>query len=153
VPVTEPALRPAVEADAAAVLEFWSVSAEDAHRPPDSEAAVRVLVARDPDALMLAVDGEQIVGTLVAGWDGWRGHLYRLAVAPDARGRGIARLLVEAAENRFRELGVGRVDAMVLDDNDAAHPVWARLGYRRQAEWSRWIKPLEPREPREPRGR
>ncbi len=130
------------------MLEFWSAAAEDAHRPPDSDAAVRALIARDRDALMLAVDGEQIVGTLVAGWDGWRGHLYRLAVAPDARGQGIARLLVDAAEQRFRGFGVGRVDAMVLDENDAAHPVWARLGYRRQPEWSRWIKPLEPHGPR-----
>lgn len=141
-------MRPAVETDAAAVLTFWSTSAEDAHRPPDSEAAVRAVVARDPDALMLAVDGEQIVGTLIAGWDGWRAHLYRLAVAPEARGQGIARLLVEAAELRFRGLGVRRVDAMVLDDNDAAHPVWARLGYRQQPEWSRWVKPLETHQPR-----
>jgi ribosomal protein S18 acetylase RimI-like enzyme len=141
-------LRPAVDADVATVLEFWSVAAEDAHRPPDSETAVRALIARDPAALMLAVDGERIVGTLVAGWDGWRGHLYRLAVAPETRGQGIARRLVEAAEHRFRGFGLGRVDAMVLDENDSAHPVWARLGYRRQPEWSRWIKPLEPRGPR-----
>jgi ribosomal protein S18 acetylase RimI-like enzyme len=139
-----PTLRLAVDADAAAVLSFWSTAAEDAHRPPDTEAAVRALVARDPDALMLAVDGEQIVGTLIAGWDGWRGHLYRLAVASDARGQGIARQLVEAAEHRLRELGVGRIDAMVLDENESAHPAWERLGYRPQPEWSRWIKPVEP---------
>jgi ribosomal protein S18 acetylase RimI-like enzyme len=144
-------VRPALEADVAQVLEFWSVAAEDAHRPPDSDAAVRALISRDPDALMLAVDGERIVGTLVAGWDGWRGHLYRLAVAPEARGQGIARLLVTTAEHRFRGFGVGRVDAMVLDENDSAHPVWERLGYRRQEEWSRWIKPLEPLDQRGPR--
>ena len=37
---------------------------------------------------------DRVVGTVIAGWDGWRAHLYRLAVAPDLRGRGIARQLL-----------------------------------------------------------
>jgi ribosomal protein S18 acetylase RimI-like enzyme len=135
--------RSATDADLAAVLGFWSVAAEDSHRPPDTVTALQVLVARDPDALMLAVDGEQIVGSLIAGWDGWRCHLYRLAVDPDRRGQGIARLLVAAAEDRFQAVGAGRVDAMVLDDNDLARAAWARFGYRPQPEWSRWVKPLQ----------
>jgi hypothetical protein len=39
-------------------------------------------------------------------------------------------------------LGGTRVDAMVLDDNERAHRIWATVGYRGQEEWSRWIKPL-----------
>ena len=89
------------------------------------------------------MDG-RIVGTLVAGWDGWRCHLYRLAVAPEQRRRGVGRLLVRAAEERFTALGARRVDAMVLDSNDDAHPTWRALGYAPQREWSRWVKPLGP---------
>jgi ribosomal protein S18 acetylase RimI-like enzyme len=135
-------LRPAVTSDIDAVLAFWQTSAEDAHRPPDDSAAVRRLVERDPGALVLAVQGDAIVGSLIAGWDGWRFHLYRLAVAPTARRRGIARLLLDAAEERFRAAGATRVDAMVLDGNVEAHPFWAAAGYTPQAEWSRWVKPL-----------
>ena len=89
-------------------------------------------------AYMLA----QIVGTVIAGWDGWRCRLYRLAVAPGRRRSGIGRALIAAAEERFRILGGTRVDAMVLDDNEQAHRIWRACGYRPQGEWSRWIKPL-----------
>ena len=78
----------------------------------------------------------------IAGWDGWRCHLYRLAVAPNRRRRGIGGALIAAAQERFRVLGGTRADAMVLDDNDDARAIWAANGYRRQAEWSRWVKPL-----------
>ena len=135
-------LRTAQAHDVNAVLAFWRVAAEDAHRPPDTAAAIATLHLRDPDSLILAVDGDQIVGTVIAGWDGWRCHLYRLAVAPSRRRAGIGRALIEAAEERFRVLGGIRVDAMVLDDNERAHRIWRTCGYRPQGEWSRWIKPL-----------
>ena len=137
-------LRSAEAADIARVLSFWRIAAGDAHRPPDTAAALATLHLRDPDALILAVDkdGDEIVGTVISGWDGWRCHLYRLAVAPSRRREGIGRALIKAAEDRFRVLGGTRVDAMVLDDNEQAHRIWRAAGYHRQEEWSRWIKPL-----------
>ena len=135
-------LRSAAAPDIAAVVAFWRVAAEDRHRPADTGAAIATLHLRDPDALILAMDGDQIVGTVIAGWNGWRCHLYRLAVLPSRRREGIARALIGAAEDRFRILGGIRVDAMVLDYNEEAHRIWSTCGYRRQPEWSRWIKPL-----------
>jgi ribosomal protein S18 acetylase RimI-like enzyme len=139
-------MRPVVRAASAhelgAVLAFWVLSAENDHRPADTAAAVEALHRRDPSALIVAVDGDEIVGTVIAGWDGWRCHLYRLAVAPGRRREGIGRLLIAAAEERFRQFGGTRADAMVLDDNPGAHGIWSANGYVRQAEWSRWVKPL-----------
>ncbi|MCW2681704.1 MAG: family N-acetyltransferase [Frankiales bacterium] len=100
------------------------------------------LLDRDPAAVLLAHDCQQLVGTVVAGFDGWRCHLYRLAVLPSARRQGVARALLAAAEERFRVLGGRRVDAMVLDDNGGAHALWAAAGYTSQPEWSRWVKLL-----------
>ncbi|GAA1834303.1 GNAT family N-acetyltransferase [Luedemannella flava] len=135
--------RPATSSDVAAVLEFWASAAEDAHRPTDTAEAVERLIARDPDALVLAVDtDDRVVGSIVAGWDGWRCHIYRLAVAPDRRREGIGRALITAAEERFVAAGAGRVDAMVLTDNTSAHAAWRAAGYMPQAEWARWVKPL-----------
>jgi ribosomal protein S18 acetylase RimI-like enzyme len=135
-------LRAASTEDLPAVLGFWQVAAENESRPADTSDAVTALFHRDPEALILAVDGTDIVGTIIAGWDGWRCHLYRLAVAPWRRREGIGGLLIAAAEERFRSFGGTRADAMVLDENPAAHGIWAAHGYRRQREWSRWVKPL-----------
>jgi len=135
-------LRAADLAEVGAVLAFWQVAAEDAHRPVDTPEALATLLLRDPEALILATEGDEIVATIVAGWDGWRCHVYRLAVRPERRGEGIGKTMIAAAEERFRGLGGTRADAMVLDDNAPAHGIWSASGYRRQPEWSRWIKPL-----------
>lgn len=135
-------LRTAKTSEAAEVLTFWQDAAENDNRPADTTASVQALITRDPQALILALDGGQIIGTVIAGWDGWRCHLYRLAVAPDRRRAGIGRLLIAAAEQRFRKLGGSRVDAMVLDANERAHGVWAAHDYAPQDNWSRWVKPL-----------
>ena len=135
-------VRAAAAPDLAEVLTLWRTAAENKNRPPDSVAALASLHLRDPDALLLAVEEDRIVGTIIAGWDGWRCHLYRLAVAPDRRRAGIGRALIAAAEDRFRALGGTRVDAMVLDGNTGAHGVWQANGYTPQDNWSRWIKPL-----------
>lgn len=134
-------LRGAVPAEIGAVLEFWKVAAEGTDRDDDA-GAVQALLARDPDALLLAVAGEEIVGSLIAGWDGWRCHLYRFAVHPARRRQGIGRALLDEAERRFTALGGRRADAMVLDENEVAAPAWAAAGYRPQPQWSRWVKPL-----------
>jgi ribosomal protein S18 acetylase RimI-like enzyme len=140
--VGELILRAAEVGELPAVMEFWLRAAENGSRPADTPAAIEALHRRDPEALLLAVDGEEIVGTVIAGWDGWRCHLYRLAVAPWRRREGIGGRLIAAAEERFRRFGGTRADAMVLDDNVVAHGIWAAHGYGRQEAWSRWVKPL-----------
>lgn len=134
--------RHATAQDAEAVLEFWAQAAEDASRPADDADSLHRLINRDPQALELALEGDAIVGTLLAGFDGWRCALYRLAVAPARRGEGIARVLLERAERRFSALGATRATAMVLDGNEQGAAFWRAAGYAPQSDWSRWVKAL-----------
>ncbi|MFC4060300.1 GNAT family N-acetyltransferase [Planomonospora corallina] len=127
--------------DVEALLAFWLVAAEGTDRH-DDPAKVTALIERDPEAVLVAeVDGE-MAGTLIAGWDGWRAHLYRLAVDPARRRQGIGSALIRAAEERFAAFGAFRADAMVLHDNDLAHHAWGAAGYAPQPQWARWVKPL-----------
>lgn len=135
-------IRPAVRSDVGEVLEFWARAAENEARPTDSAADVERLIDRDPEALVLATLGSEIVGTIIVGWDGWRCHVYRLAVDPERRQHGIGTALLAHAEEQFREAGGKRVDAMVLDVNELGQSIWSGRGYAPQPEWSRWIKPL-----------
>ncbi|MEU3180376.1 GNAT family N-acetyltransferase [Streptomyces albidoflavus] len=133
--------RPAAERDIDSVLAFWGKAAEG-KSITDDPAGVARLIARDPEALILAERGGELVGTVIAGFDGWRCSAYRLAVHPDHRRRGIAGLLLEAAERRFRGLGGRRVDAMVLEVNERAQKAWEASGYHREDHWRRWVKSL-----------
>jgi hypothetical protein len=68
-------LRPARLDEIDAVLAFWAAAAEGVS-VSDDPAGVRGLIERDPAALILAVElGGRIVGSVIAGFDGWRCHL------------------------------------------------------------------------------
>ncbi|UNS95670.1 GNAT family N-acetyltransferase [Streptomyces tubbatahanensis] len=148
--MSELSIRPAGEGDIDQVLAFWREAAEGTSVSDDREGVGR-LIARDPEALLLAEHDGQLVGTVIAGCGGtsrpeagggWRCSLYRLAVLPSHRRRGVSRRLLAAAEARFAALGGRRGDAMVLDDNERAHRAWEAAGYAPQPLWSRWVKTL-----------
>ncbi|MEU9167961.1 GNAT family N-acetyltransferase [Streptomyces sp. NPDC048420] len=134
-------IRHATLADIDTVLGFWRDAAEGTSISDDQDGMNRLLT-RDPEALILAeLDGE-LVGTVIAGFDGWRCHLYRLAVHPERRRRGIGSALLTAAEERFVQLGGRRGDAMVLVRNETAQHAWRAAGYAPEEKWRRWVKPF-----------
>jgi ribosomal protein S18 acetylase RimI-like enzyme len=120
--------RPCRAEDVPAVLALWQ-RAEAVPRPTDRPDALLRRLARDRELFVLAWDGERLVGSLMGGWDGWRGNLYRLAVDPAYRRRGIAGQLVAAVEARLRELGAERITSLVFEDEPGAVPFWRGAGY------------------------
>lgn len=145
--MTSYAVRTATPADVDALLAFWAHAAEGTSITDDRDGVAR-LVAWDPEAVLIAYPASgpgaaAIAGTVIAGFDGWRCHLYRLAVDPARRRQGIGRLLLDAAEERFTRLGGRRGDAMVLDHNELGRSAWAAQGYAPEPQWTRWTKPLK----------
>jgi ribosomal protein S18 acetylase RimI-like enzyme len=77
-------IRPATVSDIDAVLSVWRQSG--AHRTvTDDEQGVALLITEASGALLVAVDSGAVVGTGIAGWNGWRGSIYRIAVDPAHR--------------------------------------------------------------------
>ncbi|MCX5414171.1 GNAT family N-acetyltransferase [Streptomyces sp. NBC_00059] len=139
--MTDLDIRPAALSDVDAVLRFWREAAEGTSITDDHDGVAR-LIERDPEALILAEHDGRLAGTVIAGYDGWRCSMYRLAVHPDFRRQGIASALMDVAAQRFAALGGRRVDAMVLEANAQAHHAWAAGGYHREDHWRRWVKSL-----------
>jgi ribosomal protein S18 acetylase RimI-like enzyme len=136
-----PTLRTGRLDDVQAVLDFWQ-RAEASPTSTESAEDVRGLLERDPEALLVAESGGEIVGTLVVGWDGWRAGFYRLAVDPAHRRHGLATALVRAGEERFRSLGAKRLNAIAESHKPGAMAFWASAGYELQTSRSRFVKNL-----------
>jgi ribosomal protein S18 acetylase RimI-like enzyme len=132
-------IRPADMGDAPGVLSLWhEADAEPTHT--DNLASIATLISHDPGALIVAEDTRRIVGSIIAGWDGWRGSVYRLAVAPDSRRRGLGNRLLEAAEDRLAALGAQRLQATVVETDERATGFWRASGWEQQADRLRFVK-------------
>jgi ribosomal protein S18 acetylase RimI-like enzyme len=140
-PLETPLLRRGTIDDVEAALVLWK-RAETGPSTTESADDLRWLLERDPDALLLADAGGEVVGSLIAGWDGWRGTFYRLAVDPAHRRRGLATRMVRAGEEHLRALGAHRLNAIVESEEDDAMAFWASAGYELQTARSRFVKNL-----------
>ena len=121
-------MRPLTDADVDPVVGLWH--AAGLTRPwNDPYDDIRRARAVWPDLILVAVDENEIVGAVMAGYDGHRGWLYYLASAPNRRGRGIGRLLVAEAESRLRELGCPKVMLMVRADNTSVLEFYDRMDF------------------------
>jgi ribosomal protein S18 acetylase RimI-like enzyme len=134
-------IRPARQADLATVLEIWRDASLAASEHDRVEVVAALLEHRASSLLVAELDGA-IVGTLIAGFDGWRGHLYRLAVLERCRRRGIGHALVAEGERFLRAHGARRGAAAVLLGKPEAVAFWVAAGYVQRPASGRFTKAL-----------
>jgi len=140
------AIRPCRAEECEAVLALWRGAGATASATDTLEEVTRLVGSEHGDGFLVAVQEGAIVGSVIGAWDGWRGNIYRLAVAPEARRRGLARRLVHEAERALRAKGARRLSALV--ERDEAHAVgfWdslATTGYQRDPRMLRYVKTLD----------
>jgi len=109
----------------------------------DQVEQLRRVVANPAAVLVLAVAEDQIIGTLLGAFDGWRGNMYRLVVHPSRRRQGIARQLVRQVEHVFAEWGVRRITVLIEVDRPWAIEFWTAVGYPRDDHVIRHVGTLE----------
>jgi ribosomal protein S18 acetylase RimI-like enzyme len=131
-------IRPARAEDIDAVLALWAEARSAVAATEDRREDVARLTAEG--ALLVAESQGQIVGTLVAAFDGWRGNMYRLAVRESHRRRGIARELVEHGEDHLRRRGARRVTALVAYEDEPAIALWRATGYEHNPHIARYVR-------------
>lgn len=82
-----------------------------------------------PDLLLVAAEAGEIVGSVMVGYEGHRGWINYLAVAPSHRRQGLGRLLMAEAELRLLREGCPKVNLQVRAGNDGVVAFYRRLGY------------------------
>jgi len=127
-----PVIRAAGPTDATAVIALWRDTGLT--RPwNDPISDFGKALAHPLARIFIAERAGETVGTVMAGYDGHRGWLYYLGVAPSAGRQGIGRMLVRAAEDWLTSVGCPKVMLMVRSDNAAVAAFYVGLGYDAQA--------------------
>ena len=121
-------IRPFKSDDEESVIALWRRC--DLIRPWNDPARdiERKLRVRPEWFLVGVLDGE-IVATVMAGYEGHRGWLNYLAVAPEFQRRGFARAIVAEAEQLLRQAGCPKINLQIRSSNHGVIEFYRRLGY------------------------
>lgn len=111
------------------VVALWETvfGYEAAHNHPD--LVIDKKLAVDDKLFFVAVAEQAVVGTIMAGYDGHRGWIYSVAVAPSHRRQGIGSRLVAHAEQALTGLGCVKINLQILAGNESVAGFYAALGY------------------------
>jgi ribosomal protein S18 acetylase RimI-like enzyme len=122
-------IRPYQSRDQEQVVALWSDVFKD--DPPWNEPAsmIRRKLTVQPDLFLVAVVDGQVVGTVMAGYDGVRGWIHHLAVKDSFRRQGIASSLMNAAEKGLEIAGCPKVNLQVRATNSEVIAFYRSLGY------------------------
>jgi ribosomal protein S18 acetylase RimI-like enzyme len=122
------AVREFHDGDGDDLRELWAVAGFRLHG--DDDEGLARFAARNPGLFLVATaPGGAIVASAMGAWDGRRGWIYHVAVAPTHRRTGVATLLVERVETQLGELGAVRVNVLIRDGNDRGRAFWSAAGY------------------------
>ena len=121
-------IRPFRSADRDAVVALWEAcglarSWNDAGRDIERKQGLQ------PELFLVGFDGEVLVATVMAGYEGHRGWVNYLGVDPGHRRKGYGRRMMRAAEEALAALGAPKVNLQVRDGNDEAVAFYRSLGY------------------------
>ena len=115
-------------ADLAALWEACGLT-----RPWNDPASdARLAITGATSTILGLRDGGALIASVMVGFDGHRGWIYYLAVAPDRRRDGLGRKLMDAAEAWLRERGAPKLQLMVRASNAEALGFYEALGLERQ---------------------
>ena len=122
-------IRTYEEADGVAVAALWRevFPDEPAHNVPEEVIGRKLGVQRE--LFFVAVEGGEVVGTAMAGYDGHRGWVYAVAVKPSHRRRGVGAALMARVEEGLRAMGCPKLNLQVRASNREAVAFYERLGY------------------------
>lgn len=116
-------------ADETGVIELWQQCG--LIRPwNDPRADIARKLADSPELFFVAARDGRPVATCMAGYDGHRGWIYYLAVAPALQRHGIATKIMGIAEAELTNMGCPKIDLMVRDTNQAVIDFYRAIGYR-----------------------
>ena len=77
----------------------------------------------------VALDGEAVIGTIMAGYDGHRGWMYSIAVPPEYRHQGVGSSMLSFAERQLKALGCMKINLQIMDGNEAVENFYLANGY------------------------
>lgn len=118
------------EKDRSEVISLWREVF--AYTMPYNDPALVIdrKLAFQRELFFVALLDDQVVGTVMGGYDGHRGWIYALAVDARRRGHGVGESLMRHLEKALADLGCVKINLQVLASNRNVVAFYEKVGYR-----------------------
>ena len=100
----------------------------------DSYEGIARFLKRNPKTSIVAVEDEQVIGTILCGHDGRTGFFYHVCVEKSHRHRGIAKEMTQYAMDALREEGINKVSLVAFCSNENGNACWHELGWKERED-------------------
>ena len=112
------------------VYHVWDSSPEmSINTTDDSREGIAKFIRRNPETSFVALDGEKVVGVILAGHDGRRGNIEHMTVLPEYRKQRIAATLVDRCLEAMDREGIAKVFLLAYKLNTGANAFWESVGF------------------------
>ena len=122
-------IRIVEEKDFASIIDLWKVCGLE-HPNIDSESMMRRKCAYQKELFLVAEKDSELIGTVMAGYEGRRGWVNLLAVDPEHQRQGIATALMDAAEQKLVALDCPKINLQIRTSNLQAVEFYKKIGYQ-----------------------
>ena len=120
-------IRPYQAGDEAAVIALWRECGMLRWSDPHKDIARKLRV--NPEWFLVGELGGQVIATCMVGYEGHRGWVNFLAVAPAQQRGGHGRALMAEAERILRGVGCAKINLQVRTTNTQVIAFYERLGF------------------------
>jgi len=124
----EMSIRSYRPADQDAVVALWQ-RCELVFPQNDPLKDIRRKLQVNPEWFLVGERNGRLVATCMVGYEGHRGWINYLAVAPEHRRQGLARQIVKTAESRLKEAGCPKINLQVRTANQTALGFYQAIGF------------------------
>lgn len=127
------------------VVSLWQRSGLKLSRS-DTPEGIRRKLKRDKELFLIAqADDDKIVGAVMGSYDGRRGWINHLAVAPDCQGQDLGTRLMQELEERLAALGCDKINLLIEPQNSRVQAFYDKLGFAADELifLEKWITPAQ----------
>ena len=111
------------------VIAFWNAVFGPRGSHNKAEVSLDKKLEFGDGLLFVALSQERVIGTVMAGYDGHRGWIYSVAVAPEHRRKGVGSRLVKFAERALAQKGCMKVNLQIMESNESVVAFYEKLGF------------------------
>lgn len=123
-------ITPLTEKDYTGIVDLWE-KAGLSYRPKgrDSKKAIQEQIEENPDLFLGFFLNNELIGCVIATFDGRKGWINRVAVLPEYRRQGIGTQLVKAAEKALKKRGAAVIGVLIFETNTPSLHLFQKMGY------------------------